>query len=78
MTKQALTTTDEVIDALGGTIAVARLVGRRAQAVSNWRGRVRGKFPPETYVLLTEALKRQGQAAPMTLWGMDQPQRRRA
>jgi len=65
-----LQTTDDVIDALGGTKAVAEIVSRRPQAVSNWREKVRGRFPPETYLILTAALKRRRLSAPSSLWGM--------
>ena len=65
-----LNTTDDVIDALGGTSAVARLLGVSPPVVHNWRGRVRGRFPAETYVVLTAALKDIGTSAPDRLWGM--------
>lgn len=32
-------TDNEVIDALGGTVAVAKLLGVKSSAVSNWRTR---------------------------------------
>ncbi len=78
MTKNALFSTDEVIDALGGTSAVGRLLSRRPQAVHNWRGRMRGKFPPETFLILMEELRRNGYSAPSALWGLQPPRRRTA
>jgi hypothetical protein len=42
-----------VIDALGGTGAVARICGVRSSAVSNWR-RI-GKFPPRVRIPLEDA-----------------------
>lgn len=63
-----LNSTNEVIDALGGTKKVSDLTGVIPQAVSNWRAT--GSFPPDTYVLLKAALKKNGKAAPDTLWRM--------
>lgn len=63
-----LSTVDEVIDALGGTAAVARLTGGRMQAVSNWRDR--GGFPPRTHLLFSQELKAIGCEAPPALWRM--------
>ncbi|HSR80892.1 MAG TPA: YdaS family helix-turn-helix protein [Hyphomicrobiaceae bacterium] len=45
----------EAIDVLGGTAAVARLLGVRDNVVSNWR--VRG-VPPARYLELGDLLKR--------------------
>lgn len=64
-----LTTIDEVLAALGGDAAVARLTGRGRQSISNWRRR-RG-FPPVTFLVLREALKKRGWSAPEGLWGME-------
>ena len=68
MADQILTTTDEVMDALGGTGAVAVLTGRTSPAASNWRGF--DTFPANTYVVMTEALRALGKTAPDSLWGM--------
>lgn len=62
-----LTTTNAVIDALGGTKKVAILTGRPDQAVSNWRRR---GFPPETFIVLTDALNAIECIAPSELWSM--------
>lgn len=78
MTTPQLNTTDDVIDALGGTTEVAKLARRSQQAVSNWRSRLRGKFPAETYLILTQALKQKKLSAPLALWGIEEPQRRSA
>jgi hypothetical protein len=76
MASESLLTTSAVIAALGGTVAVARLTGRRKNAVSNWHGRQ--YFPPNTFVRLTEALDAKGLSAPSWLWQMtDPPSRRR-
>ena len=69
----ALTTTDEVIDALGGNAKVAEIVSGTPNAVRNWRTRLRGKFPAETYVALSQALKHKRLSAPSDLWGQIPP-----
>ena len=61
-----LTTADEVIDALGGTAAVAGLTGRGVTAVCNWR--VEDRFPANTYLVMTKALRRERLGAPAELW----------
>ena len=58
----------EVIDALGGNSAVARLTSSRPNAVSNWRAS--GRFPANTYLILKDILAQQGHAAPDRLWAM--------
>lgn len=65
-----LVTTDDVIDALGGNAEVAQIVSGTPNAVRNWRGRVRGKFPAETYVAMSAALRRKELIASGRLWGM--------
>lgn len=67
MLKQ-LTTANEVIDALGGTSKVAALTESAATRVSNWR--VRNKLPPETFIVMTDKLGRDGMSAPPELWGI--------
>ena len=64
-----LTTTNAVIDALGGTRAVAELTGRGQSAASNWRNHPR--FPPNTYLAMTTALAAKGFFAPAWLWDME-------
>lgn len=73
-----LLTTDDVIGALGGPTATGRLVSRSAQAVNHWRVKNLGKFPAWTFMVLQAELKRKGFSAPLTLWGMEVPQRRSA
>lgn len=62
---------DAVIDALGGTKKVAKLTGRTAAAVSNWRNA--GKFPSNTYLLLKAALGDRSGDPPDALWTMKEP-----
>lgn len=61
--------TSPVIDALGGTSVVARLTGRGPSAVSNWR--LRPRFPPNTYLAMSQALLVQGSFAPAWLWDQE-------
>lgn len=71
--EDVLHTTSEVMDALGGNLAVAEITGRNAKAVWNWRGF--DTFPSNTYVAMTEALLAKGKSAPAALWGMKIPER---
>lgn len=68
MDVQPLLTTAEVMDALGGTGAVAVLTGSKPSAASNWRGF--DTFPANTYVAMKAALEARGLTAPDSLWGM--------
>lgn len=66
---EVLHSTSEVIDALGGNRPVAVLTQRtREQSVSNWRGW--DYFPPDTYVVLKDALRAIGKTAPDSMWRM--------
>lgn len=73
MTARDLQTAGDVIDALGGTAATARLTGRKDQHVSNWRAS--GKLPAKTFLILKQELKARGLAAPSKIWGIEQPER---
>lgn len=66
-----LTTTADVIEALGGIEAVAKSTGRTYTAVSNWR--VWNRFPPRTFLLLSDALREKGLTVSVLLWGFDEP-----
>jgi hypothetical protein len=75
-----LTTCTEIIEALGGTAAVSRLTRRQMAQVARWKRW--GKFPPQTYLLMTQALAAGGLTAPPELWSQetydpDAPKRRR-
>ncbi len=65
---KTLNTVDSVIDALGGTGAVAKITRRTAAAVSNWR-RV-GTFPPATIYQINGALELIGCTAPAKLFNV--------
>jgi hypothetical protein len=70
-----LSSTNEVIDALGGTFEVALLTGRGHTAPYNWLYLKR--FPPNTYLAMTRALLDRGLFAPAWLWDQEPaPQRR--
>jgi hypothetical protein len=64
-----LGSTSDVIAALGGTAAVARLTGNRMTTVSNWSSRRR--FPARTFVVVSTELEKRGLSASPALWGMD-------
>ena len=76
MTKETrtLTTTREVVAALGGTKAVANLTGRKYSAASNWLLESKAQFPPNTFVALNAALAKIGKTAPPSLWGIKIPE----
>lgn len=76
MNTASLKTSDEVIDALGGTARVAELTHRLPQSVSNWRKA--GRLPSDTFLIISGALKSKGMAAPPSLWGIVEPERRSA
>jgi hypothetical protein len=64
-----LKTTDEVMNVLGGTVAVAKLTQcKNVSAASNWRKFP--TFPSHTYVVMIKALRRRGKIASPSLWGM--------
>jgi hypothetical protein len=63
-----LNTVDGVIDALGGTGAVAKLTKRRDSAVSNWR--TVGTIPPKTFLQITTALELIGHTVSPKVFGM--------
>lgn len=63
---EPLDTTSAVIDALGGTAAVARLTGRSMQAVSNWRER--GFFTAPSFNAINGALSDRKLIAAPSLW----------
>jgi hypothetical protein len=65
MNSSQIQTPGDVIDRLGGTVAVAKLMGTDPRAVSNWR--VRG-LPPETFHAMDGLLRAKGLHAPPSLW----------
>lgn len=71
MDPENLNTTAEVMEALGGTAAVAELTGRQVSAASNWLKFP--TFPSNTYVAMKAALTLKGKTAPDSLWSMSVP-----
>jgi hypothetical protein len=70
MVTDELHTVSAVVDALGGTGAVAVLTRSKwTSAVSNWRRD--NAFPPKTYATIKAALKARGLDAPDALWKME-------
>jgi hypothetical protein len=59
----------EVIDALGGLAAVAKLTGVDPGTASAWQTRL-GYFPPKTFLVVRKALAKRGLSAPASLWKM--------
>jgi len=70
--RSMLTTTHEVIEALGGPKQVAALLSAggypvKVNAVINWRAR--GKIPANAYFVMHDALEAIGANAVRSLWG---------
>jgi len=63
-----LTTTRDVIKALGGVPETAKLTGAKYGAA--WMWTTAQKFPPRYFVVMSQALKQKGLHAPASLWGM--------
>lgn len=61
-----LSTAQQVIEALGGYKAVAKLTSRTYQAVHNWKQF--GDFPANFYAVMQTALREKGCTAPASLW----------
>lgn len=69
---KTLTSVDDVIDALGGNVAmVSRGFAKGPQHISMWRSTQR--LPAKTYVIMLEELRSFGFTAPPSLWGMLEP-----
>jgi hypothetical protein len=69
--KAVLTTVAEVLAALGENPGARAITGRSDQAVSNWR--LRGRFPPRTFLQFSIVLRRKRLRAAPALWGMSAP-----
>lgn len=73
---QQAKTASEVIDALGGTFAVQKMLRRHGikctpQAVSLWRGT--GRLPSRAYLVLSTELAKLGRFARPKLFGISEP-----
>ena len=71
MDLENLETVDEVFSALGENPGMAALTGNKPNTISMWRHAE--KFPSNTYIVITDALRARGKAAPVSLWGMKMP-----
>ena len=63
-----LQTAGDVIEALGGAAATARLTGKKSQHIWNWKKA--NRFPPHTFLILSAELERLGCTAAPSLWGI--------
>lgn len=68
-----LSTVGEIIDALGGTAAVATLCGVGETAVSNWRSR--REIPADKFMIFTAALGAAGKTVNPSVFGFEAPRR---
>ncbi len=68
-----LTTVTQVIAALDGEEAVAKLLGYKSSrnTIGHWEKQ--GSLPSKTYLVLTTELKKRGKSAPISLWRMVEP-----
>ena len=66
-----LNTVEDVINALGGPAAVAKLSAGTLNSIYNWRAA--NKFPADTYLLLQSELRLRHLVAPDHLWPMRMP-----
>lgn len=72
---RCLTTTTDVVKALGGIRPVSVLTGSTYKATENWS---RAKtFPSRYFLVMTHALEKRRLAAPPELWGMVTPEQRK-
>lgn len=70
-----ISSTNVLIDVLGGNQKVAAITGASAGSVSGWRS---SKLPAATYVLMQKKLRKMGLSAPDTLWSMRVKPKRKA
>ena len=68
---QALLSTEEVIKALGGTSAVARLTKSKPSAVSSWKKNEHSRIPSKYYPLIQAALAERHYAPAIHLFSFD-------
>ena len=67
-----LTTTDDVLETLGGTFKAAQRLGKTPQSVSNWRARK--SIPPELYLVISDLLRREGKTVDPSVFRMTDPE----
>lgn len=71
-----LTSVDDVVDALGGTVKVAALAEVGKSAISTWRAR--GAIPAEYFLRVSAALRDLGKRASPGVFKLKSPMRKRA
>lgn len=64
---------EKVIEKLGGSLRVARLIGVVKAAPANWVRR--GALPAHTFITLQSELAKLGHTAPPALWRMHRARR---
>jgi len=73
-----LTDPKEIVEVLGGPEKVREMTrAKNVKAVWNWHGYF-DAFPPNTFKIMNDALKRRGYSAPAYLWkqkGFEKPKR---
>jgi hypothetical protein len=70
MDAKRVTTVADLIKALDGQAAAARLFGTTPQNVDHWRRK--GRIPAHHFLPQRKALAGKGIEAPVTLWGFEQ------
>jgi hypothetical protein len=68
MSQKILHTVADVFEALGGNSGLEDITGSKPSAISMWKKA--GKFPANTYLMITGALEARGKSAPASLWAM--------
>jgi DNA-binding transcriptional regulator YdaS (Cro superfamily) len=68
-----LETPRQVIEALGGRFAVARMMGLSGKTVSHWQTWM-GYIPAKHYVVITNELAKRGLRASEEVWKMTEAQ----
>ncbi len=75
MKNKKLQSVDQVVEAIGRG-RVKELTGKDSTHLCNWSAS--GFFPPPTYLVLNDELKRIGCSAPPALWRMIEAAKQRA
>lgn len=72
-TMKTLETVDDVIDALGGPVEVAKKIGgRKRRAIWEWKRK--GRMAASAYPAMVAMLGKLGMTAPPELWGIHIPE----
>jgi hypothetical protein len=68
--KQIINSAADVVDCLGGSTKLARLLDEKQGTVGQWK--MRNKLPPHRYFPLKRLLNEKGFDAPPSVWGMQE------